>query len=155
MTEFEEEETRLSPRFILLVLFSLVVILIGLFSSLPIIFVSVPIMLYIGFTILQLKQQKLASVQFTRTLENLQINEEDTCRVRLTVTNAGTSEIALLQVSDRLPDELFGDNTRSRFSVSLGAGESRNLVYEVRGNYFGEYLDWPCYALVSGCFRDG
>jgi uncharacterized protein (DUF58 family) len=141
--EFAEEETQLGSRFILLVLFSLVIILIGLFSSLPVIFVSVPVMLFVGFAILQLKQQKLVNVQFTRTLENLQINEEDACRVRLSVTNTGTSSIALLQVNDMLPDELLGDNTRSRFSVSLKAGESRNLVYEVCGNYYGEYTIGP------------
>lgn len=140
--EFAEEKTRLSPRFILLILFSLLIILIGLFSSLPVIFVSVPIMLFAGFTVLQLKPQKLSEVKLTRTLENLQINEEDKCRVRLSVMNSG-NDIALLQVEDKLPEELYGDNTRSRFSISLKAGESRNLVYEVRGNYYGEYSIGP------------
>lgn len=143
MSESAEDETKLSLRFILLVLLSLTIVLIGLFSSDPIIFVSVPIMLFVGFTILQLKSQKLGSVQLTRTLENVQINEDDTSRVRLTVRNAGTNDIALLQVSDELPDDLYGDNTQSKFSISLKAGESRNLVYEVCGNYFGEYQIGP------------
>ncbi len=124
-------------------LFSLVIILIGLFISDPVIFVSVPIMLFVGFALLLLKPQKLANVQLTRTMENVQINEDDTSRVRLTVKNTGTIDIPLLQVNDELPDDLYGDNTRSRFSISLKAGESRNLVYEVCGNYFGDYSIGP------------
>ena len=136
------EETRLSQRFILLVLFALAIILVGLFTSQPVIFLSVPIILFIGFSILQLRPQKLSDINVTRILENLQINESDRCRVRLTLTNTG-SDIALLQVEDRLPEELYGDNTRSRFSISLKAGETRNLVYEVCGNYYGEYAIGP------------
>jgi uncharacterized protein (DUF58 family) len=107
-----------------------------------VIFLSVPIVLFIGFSILQLRPQKLSDVHITRILENLQINEDDKCRVRLTLTNTG-SEIALLHVDDKLPDELYGGNTRSRFSISLKAGETKNLVYEVCGNYYGEYSIGP------------
>ena len=136
------EGTVFSPRFILLVIFSLAIILVGLFVSQPVIFLSVPIFLFVGFSILQLRPQKLSDVSVTRILENVQINEEDKCRVRLTLTNSG-SDVALLQVSDMVPDELYGDGTRSRFSVSLKAGETRNLLYEVCGNYYGEYAIGP------------
>ena len=118
-------------------------VLVGLFISEPIIFVSVPIMCLIGFLILQRNPSELAKLELTRTLEKVQINEEETCRVRLRVTNISTNDIALLQIKDRIPTELYGDSTRTDFTITLKAGESRSLLYEVRGNYFGEYRMGP------------
>ena len=99
-------------------------------------------MLYVGLLFSGLKRQEVCKRAVCANSGNLQINEEDTCRVRLTVTNAGTNEMlsCRLMIDCRTS---FGDNTRSRFSISLGAGESRNLVYEVRGKYFGEYSIGP------------
>ena len=138
-----EENVRLNFRLVLLVLFGLAVIVVGLFASKPIILASIPIMLLIGFTLLQLRQPKISQVQVTRTLEKLQINEEDTSRVRLEITNKGTSDFPFLQISDWVPKELRGDDTRSTFSITLRSGETRRLLYEIRGNYFGKYLIGP------------
>jgi uncharacterized protein (DUF58 family) len=137
-----EEIRRPSLRFVLLVLFALVLLLVGLFVSEPIIFVSVPIVAFLGFLILQLKLPEVSKVQVTRTLEKVQINEEDICRVRLAVKNSSASEF-LLQIRDWVPPELYGENTRPSFTITLNAGESRNLLYEVKGNYYGEYWLGP------------
>jgi uncharacterized protein (DUF58 family) len=125
------------------VLFGLVLVLAGLFLSEPIIFVSVPMMGVIGFAILQFRRPNLPSVRLTRTLEKVQVNEEETSRVQLAVSNAGTIDIALLQITDWIPVELVGENTRTAFTINLRAGESRSLLYEVRGNHFGEYSIGP------------
>jgi uncharacterized protein (DUF58 family) len=138
-----EEETHLSFRLVLLVIFGSLVLLVGFFSSLPIIFVSVPIMLLSGFTLLQLRRPELRKVRLTRTLERVQINEEETCRIRLEVTNTGYNDIPLLQIRDQIPVELFGDKTRNAFSITLRVGETRKLLYEVKGKYFGKYRIGP------------
>lgn len=139
----EEIETRFHTKFMLLTLLAIAFVLAGLFITRPIIFVAVPIIAYIGFTILQLKRPNLSKVQVTRTLERVQINEGETSRIRLTVKNASKTKISFLKISDQLSTELCGINTRSSFSLSLGSGEKRNLLYEVRGTYFGEYKLGP------------
>jgi uncharacterized protein (DUF58 family) len=96
-----------------------------------------------GFTLLQLKRPELRKVRLTRTLERLQINEEETCRVRLEVTNTGSNDVPLLQIRDQIPVELFGEKTRNAFSITLRAGETRKLLYEVKGRYFGKYRIGP------------
>ncbi len=139
----EDSEVRFETRFMFLILLALVSVLAGIFISEPIIFVSVPIIALIGFTVLQLKRPDLSKVEVTRTLERVQINEGETSRVRLTVKNSGTTDIDFLQISDQLSPELCGSNTRSSFSLSLRAGKTRNLLYEVSGTYFGEYTMGP------------
>ncbi|MDG6998611.1 MAG: hypothetical protein JRN15_05800, partial [Nitrososphaerota archaeon] len=139
----EDSEVRFETRFMFLILLALVSVLAGIFISEPIIFVSVPIIALIGFTVLQLKRPDLSKVEVTRTLERVQINEGETSRVRLTVKNSGTTDIDFLQISDQLSPELCGSNTRSSFSSSLRSGETKNLLYEVSGTYFGEYKMGP------------
>ena len=96
-----------------------------------------------GFAVFQFKRPQIANVRLTRTLEKIQINEDETCRVRLSVNNEGANDIPFLQIRDEIPRDIQGDNTRNGFSITLRAGESRNLLYEVRGNYFGEYSIGP------------
>lgn len=135
----EDHKTRLGARFVLLVLLAITLVLVGLLSSEPIIFLSVPLLLFVGFSILQLKRPDLSNVEVTRTLERVQLSEGESSRVRLKVKNIGQTEIPYLQIIDRLPAELCGESTRSSFTLSLHAGESRNLLYVVRAGYFGEY----------------
>lgn len=127
----------------MLLLFGLVLVLVGVFLTQPVIFVSVPLVSFIGFALLQLKRPELANLQLKRTLERVQVNEGDVFRVRLAVTNSGENDLALVQITDFVPSELIGDNTRNCFSTSLRAGESKNLLYELRGNLFGEYSVGP------------
>ena len=141
----DETDTRFDIKFMFLLLLALTAILAGLFISDPIIFLSVPIIAFIGFTMLQLKRPDLSKVEVTRTLERVQIIEGDTSRVRLTVKNANAFDIPFLQVNDQLPAELCGDNTRSSFTISLKSGEKRNLLYEVSATYFGEYGVGPVF----------
>jgi uncharacterized protein (DUF58 family) len=136
-------DDNISFRLVILLIFGSLILLAGFFSSLPIIFVSVPIVLLSGFTLLQLKRPELRKVRLTRTLERLQINEEETCRVRLEVTNTGSNDVPLLQIRDQIPVELFGEKTRNAFSITLRAGETRKLLYEVKGRYFGKYRIGP------------
>jgi uncharacterized protein (DUF58 family) len=136
-------DDNISFRLVILLIFGSLILLAGFFSSLPIIFVSVPIVLLSGFTLLQLKRPELRKVRLTRTLERLQINEEETCRVRLEVTNTGSNDFPLLQIRDQIPVELFGEKTRNAFSITLRAGETRKLLYEVKGRYFGKYRIGP------------
>lgn len=143
----EETETIFQVRFLLLALLALTSVIAGLFISEPIIFVSVPIVAFIGFTIMQFRRPDLSKVEVTRTLERVQIIEGETSRVRLTVKNSSSIAIPFLQINDKLPSELSGDNTRSSFSISLRSGETRNLLYEVSGTYFGEYTLGP--VLIS------
>jgi uncharacterized protein (DUF58 family) len=127
----------------LLLLFGLVLVLVGIFLTQPVIFVSVPITCLIGFVLLQLKRPELPNLELKRTLERVQINEGEAFRVRLAVTNAGKNDFPLLQITDLIPSELRGDNTRNSFSISLRAGDSKNLLYELQGNLFGEYSIGP------------
>ncbi len=145
----EESETGFQTRFMLLTLLAFASVLVGLFISQPIIFVSVPIIAFVGFTFLQLKRPDLSKLEVARTLERVQINEGETSRVRLTVKNGSKIDIAFLQIKDELSRELFGSNTRSSFSFSLKAGETRNLLYEVSGTYFGEYTLGPLLLLAQ------
>ena len=141
--EDRRTETRLSFRFILIIPFGLVLVLVGLFISQPLVFVSVPMICLVGFLILQMKLPDVSKVEMIRTLEKFQIREEETCRVKLGIKNTSDKEYPLLQVRDSIPAELEGENTNNGFSITLGKGESRDLFYEVRGNYFGEYLLGP------------
>ncbi len=145
----ERSTNKVGYRFILLVSFGLGLVVVGLFLSEPFIFISVPIMCFLGFVLLRFKQPDPEEIEIHRTLERSQIREEETCRVRLSVTNSGANTISFLQIRDFLPTELMGDNTQSDFTTSLRRGETKDLFYEVRANSYGEYYLGPITLLAQ------
>ncbi|MDA4122508.1 MAG: DUF58 domain-containing protein [Thaumarchaeota archaeon] len=114
----------------------------GLFVPVPLMFVAIPVVVALGITILRSKDPR-SQVGVTRYIERVRIRERESTRVRLRVTNAGTRDIPLLQVRDQVEAELRGKKTHSGFSVSLKAGATRDLYYEILGNSFGVYSLGP------------
>jgi uncharacterized protein (DUF58 family) len=141
-TKTSWEGLRVSARAYMLTVLAVLSFIGGLFISQPLIFVSVPVVLLLGFTLLRSKDPRL-DVEVTRTTERVQIRERESTRVRLSVKNPGPRTIPLLQVSDRVPPELRGPETRGRFSIALRAGETRDLYYEVLANAFGVHTLGP------------
>ncbi len=114
----------------------------GLFVPVPLMFVAIPIVAALGTSILWSKDPR-SQVEVMRYVEKVRIRERESTRVRLRVTNAGNGSIPLLQVQDQVQSELRGKKTRSGFSFSLKAGETRDLYYEILGNIFGVYSLGP------------
>ena len=129
-------ETRTSGRGYLLAVFAVIAFIAGLFVEQPLIFASVPITLLLAFTALRSRDPH-PDIRMERALERVQLREEELTRVRLRVKNLGAARIAMLQIRDGVDQELRGKGTRSGFSTSLDAGESKDLYYEVRGSVFG------------------
>jgi uncharacterized protein (DUF58 family) len=84
-----------------------------------------------------------------RATEKVRIREGETTRVRLRVKNLGPRPVAMLQVRDGVHPELRGKNTRSVFSSSLRAGETRDFYYEVSANAFGVHTLGPIHLRVQ------
>lgn len=84
----------------------------GLFVAQPLIFVSIPLTMLLGFTVVRSRNQS-PDLEVERTTERVRIREGETTRVRVRVRNAGPRAVALLQVRDRVPPELRGKNTRA------------------------------------------
>ncbi len=120
----------------------------GLFVAQPLIFVSIPLTMLLGFTVVRSRDQS-PDLEVERTTERVRIREGETTRVRVRVRNAGPRAVALLQVRDRVPPELRGKNTRSGFSTSLKAGEIRDLYYELSANSFGVHTLGPMFLRVQ------
>jgi uncharacterized protein (DUF58 family) len=114
----------------------------GLFISQPLIFVSIPVTLLLGFILLRSADPRV-DVEVTRTTERVRIRERETTRVRLRARNSGPRAIPMLLIRDRVQPGLRGPNTRSGFSLALRAGETRDLYYEVLANEFGVHTLGP------------
>lgn len=114
----------------------------GLFVAQPLIFVSVPLVGVLAFTLTRSSVPDPV-IEVERLTERVQIQEGEVTRVRLRVKNRGPRPIDLLQVEDRVHPELRGDNTRSAFSTSLEPGETGDLYYEVSGRSFGVHSLGP------------
>jgi uncharacterized protein (DUF58 family) len=132
-SEIRWEGPKVSPRAYMLAVLAALSFVAGLFISQPLIFVSVPVILLLGFTLLRSRDPRV-QVEVTRTTERVQIRERESTRVRLRVKNSGSRAIPLLQLRDRVQPELRGPDTHSGFSIALGSGETRDLYYEVRGS---------------------
>ena len=137
--EADSSGNKIGYRFILLVTLALALVVAGIFLPEPFIFLSVPIVSLAGFILLQFRRPDLQKLEVRRTLERLQIREDESCRVRLRIRNGGVNAISFLQVRDSVPDELAGDGTQSNFTTSLARGETRDLFYEVQPEAYGEY----------------
>jgi uncharacterized protein (DUF58 family) len=114
----------------------------GLFIVQPLIFVSVPLTVVLGFTVLR-SQDPRPDLEVRRTTERVRIREGETTRVRLRVRNIGPRPVAMLQVRDMVHPELRGRSTRSGFSSSMEAGETKDFFYEVHANSFGVHTLGP------------
>lgn len=136
-------ETKVAFRFVLIILFGLAFVLVGFLLSKPLIFVSIPMISLVGFVILQTRQPAVSELEVTRTQEKFQIREDESCRIKLTIRNTGSNQFHLVQIRDLIPVEIEGEDTQTSFSIRLRGGESRELFYEVHGNYFGEYRLGP------------
>jgi uncharacterized protein (DUF58 family) len=135
-------ETRTSGRGYLLAVLAVLAFIAGLFVEQPLIFASVPVTLLLAFTALRSKDPR-PNVRVERALERVQLREEDITRVRLRAENTGAGRLAMLQIRDGVDPELRGKGTRSGFSTSLKAGESKDFYYEVRANVFGIHTLGP------------
>ncbi|MDA4112509.1 MAG: DUF58 domain-containing protein [Thaumarchaeota archaeon] len=116
--------------------------------SQPLIFVSVPLTLLLGFTVLR-SQDPHPDLEVERETEKVRIREGETTRVRLRVRNLGSRPVAMLQIRDRVHAELRGKNTHSGFSSSLKGGETRDFYYEVSANSFGVHTLGPVLLRVQ------
>ncbi len=76
-------------------------------------------------------------------MERVRIREGEATRVRLRVRNFGPGAVAMLKVKDGVHPELRGKGTRSGFSSSLKAGETKDFFYEVHANSFGVHTLGP------------
>jgi uncharacterized protein (DUF58 family) len=135
--------TRLSPAALSLAVFAAVLFTAGLFAAQPLIFISVPLVSLLGFMILRSRRPVGKDVEVSRMLERSQIRENDGCSVGLRVTNTGPRDIPMLQIRDLIPSELDGDATENGFTVSLKAGETRELYYRIEGRSFGVFSIGP------------
>ena len=141
-TETPWQGTRVSTRAYMLAILAALTFVGGLFITQPLIFVSVPVILLLGFTLLRSRDPRL-DLEVTRTTERVQMRENESTRVRLSVRNPGPKAVPLLQVTDRVPPELRGPKTCGGFSIALGAGETRDLYYELLANAFGLHTLGP------------
>lgn len=134
---------RTSPRAFAIVGLIAVSLAGGLFLAQPLIFVSVPLTMVLVFTVL-LARDPRARVEVERVTESMRVNEGERTRVKLRVRNVDERKgIPMLQIFDRVPPELAHKGTRSAFTTSLRAGETKELHYEVRGNTFGIFAIGP------------
>jgi uncharacterized protein (DUF58 family) len=136
------EGLRASARTYMLAVLAALSFVGGLFVAQPLIFVSVPLTVLLGFTVLRSQDPRL-DVEVTRTTEKMRIREGESAKVRLRVKNLASRAVPMLQVRDLVQPELQSRSTRSGFSFALKAGETRDFYYEVSGNTFGVHTLGP------------
>ncbi len=116
----------------------------GLILRDALIFVGIPVVIYLVLTSLQ--SQTPGPVSVARTVEKAQLYEEDVSKVRLRTTNLGKKPIALVTVEDYAPTELRDEGSSTSFSFSLKPGETRDNFYSLKANTFGVYSLGPIQA---------
>jgi uncharacterized protein (DUF58 family) len=136
------QRSRTSRRVYLLAYLAVLSLVGGLFVAQPLIFVSVPLTILLGLTVLR-SQDPRPDLEVRRTTERVRIREGETTRVRIRVSNLGPRPVAMLQLRDCVHPELRGRNTRSGFSSSLDAAETKDFFYEVHANTFGVHTLGP------------
>ncbi len=136
------EGLRTSPRGYALFVLGVVSFVVGLFASRPLAFVSIPLIMLLGFTALRSRDPRV-DVEVTRTTEKVRIRQGESTRVRLRVSNLARTPVSMLQVADHVPAELRGKRTISGFSLALGPEETRDLYYEVSAGAFGVHKLGP------------
>ena len=134
--------TRYSSKTLLLSVLALIFFILGLFLVNLIIFVSIPLVILLAFMILRSEKPE-GQIEVRRSLEKLQVNEHDLCKVRLRVKNSGKSDIPILQVRDLVPRLLDGESTQNGFTLALRSGESKDLFYELYCSTFGVFSIGP------------
>jgi len=101
-----------------------------------IIFLSIPVVAYLGLMVLQAKRPHL-NVEVKRAVEKPQIYEGDEIGVRIRARNAGKESIATLEIRDELPEELELVSSSTSSIISLKPGESGEFFYTVRARTYG------------------
>lgn len=149
MTERSEDDDRPSwrgpqtrARAYGLGVLALICFLSGLFVPQPMIFVSVPVTLLLAFSVLRSRDPR-PQLSVRRTTERVQITEGESTRVRLRVTNMGGRDAPMVLVRDAVHPMLKSKKTRSGFSSSFRAGETKDFYYEVTASSFGVHALGP------------
>ena len=139
-----ERDSEATSKTVVLAVFAIFIFGLGLLLRDLLIFVSLPVAMYLGFVFL-LGENFGSTVQILRTIEKSQINEDETLSVRLRVKNLGRSQIPIVNVEDTLPEELFDSQiTEPCFTIpSLEPGETREMYYALRGKSFGIFKIGP------------
>ena len=104
-SETDWKRLRASGRVYMLIVLAILSFVCGLFLAQPLMFVSVPVVVLLGFTALRSEDPR-ADVEVVRTTEKVRIREGDRTRVRLRVANLGARGIPMLQVRDGVPRDL-------------------------------------------------
>jgi len=133
---------KVNDRLVLLIPFAITLFVIGLFIRQPLIFLAVPVMSLLGFSLLYLKPPH-TDIEVSRILEKATVAEGEPCRVLLQVKNLRSTGIAALQVRDLIPSQLDQRLTQNGFTFELKGNETRELFYEVRPKTFGRYVLGP------------
>ncbi len=131
-----QSEFRITEKILLLSIFAISTFSLGSLLLSPLIFVSVPVVAYLGLVLLQV-QHPLPSVEIKRGLERQQIYEKDALGVLLHISNFGKNDIPILEVRDTVPLDFELVGSSSSFLVSLKAGESTDIQYTLRSKTFG------------------
>ncbi|MGI0085545.1 MAG: DUF58 domain-containing protein, partial [Nitrososphaerales archaeon] len=121
----------------------------GLFFVNPISFVSIPLVILLALMILKSGKPESEKIEVGRSLEKLQLNEHDACKVRLKVKNTGKNDIPILQIRDLVPHSLEGEHTQNGFTLELRSGESKDLFYELYCSTFGVFSIGPVNIAVT------
>lgn len=141
-------KARYSLKPFLIAVLALVFFILGLFFVSLIIFVSIPLVILLAFMILHSEKPE-GQIEVKRSLEKIQVNEGDFCKVRLRVKNSGKSDIPIFQVRDLVPSLLDGESTQNGFALSLRSGESKDLFYELYCSTFGAFSIGPVNLSLS------
>lgn len=138
--------TSVSPKAFALGGFTLILFFLAiLVKSADLLFGATVPIIFLGAVLLTTETPS-DSLTIQRTVERYQVYEKETCRVRMRVHNTGRKEIDFLQIRDLVPTKLEGTNTQNGFTLSLKAGETKDLIYNLYASSFGSYTLGPIVA---------
>ena len=132
----ENSEIRITGKVLLLAIFALFTFVAGGLLLGAIIFVSAPVVAYLGLMLLQVKAPHLM-VEVKRGVERPQVYENDVFGVILRIKNVGKIDIPILEVRDGVPPDFELVGSSNNFLVSLRAGETADLLYSLKAKTFG------------------
>ena len=153
-----------TPKVPLLSSFATIIFVLGLVAGSALVFASIPVVIYLALSYVssttgeEHSKDKInkPKIKVSRSLEKSLLYDGDESRVKIRITNFGRSLIPFLKIEDSVPGDLKKDKgsaptTIPIFTLSLKAGESRDLVYWIKANRLGVFSLGPLRAeLDSG-----
>ena len=138
----QKSKTLPTSKSFLILAFALIIFVIGVFVTTPLIFASIPLVALLGIASLTI-QVPHADLLVSRTIEESQIYERESIKVKLEVRNVGKKDSPFIQIRDLVPADLEGNFTQNGFTFSLKQGETKELEYELKARSFGVYNIGP------------